>query len=124
MKTRSLGKAMSFLALAAIVGTAGMGAKGSAANRQESGSGTEKTLTGVVSDTMCRATHMSKTMTSAECTRACVKAGQKYALIVDKHAYTLKGHEADLDKYAGQKVMLKGALSGETVTVESVSPAK
>jgi hypothetical protein len=88
---------------------------------QTSGS---QTLTGFVSDAMCGSAHMMKGKTDAECTRACVKSGQKYALVVGKDVYTLEGHEADLDKYAGQKVMLKGAVSGQSVKVTSVVPAK
>ena len=55
---------------------------------------------------------------------ACVKKGTKYALVVDKKVYTLEGHEAELDKYAAQKVTLDGTVNGETVNVASVVPAK
>jgi hypothetical protein len=87
-------------------------------------SGSQKTLTGVVSDAMCGQTHMIKDKSAADCTRYCVKQGTKYALVVGKTVYTLEGHEADLDKYAGQKVTLTGAIKGETMTVESVTPSK
>jgi len=52
---------------------------------------------------------------AAECLRCCVKQGTKY---------TLEGHELELAKYAAQKVTVKGPLKGETLTVESVHPAK
>ena len=81
-------------------------------------------LTGVVSDAMCGQTHMMKGKSDAECARACVKAGQKYALVVGKTVYILDGHEADLDKYAGQKVVLTGAVNGQSVKVQSVVAAK
>src|SRR5437660_4312365 len=84
----------------------------------------QKTLTGVVSDAMCGATHMMKDKPDAECLRYCVKQGTKYALVADKKVYTLEGHEAELDKYAAQKVTVKGTLKGDTLTVESVLPAK
>lgn len=87
-------------------------------------SGEQKTLTGVVSDAMCGATHMMKDKPAAECLRYCVKQGTKYALVADKKIYTLEGHEADLDKYATQKVTVRGTLKGETLTVESLIPAK
>ena len=87
-------------------------------------SGVQKTLSGVVSDAMCGQTHMMKDKPDAECLRYCVKQGNKYALVVGKNVYTLEGHEAELDKYAAQKVMVKGALKGETMTVESVASAK
>ena len=81
-------------------------------------------FTGTLTDSMCGATPMVKDKTPADCTRMCVKDGMKYALAVDKKLYTLEGHEADLAKLAGQKVTVKGSLKGETVTVESVAPAK
>jgi hypothetical protein len=87
-------------------------------------SGDQKTLTGVVSDAMCGQAHMMKDKSAAECLRYCVKQGTKYALVAGKNVYTLEGHEADLDKYAAQKVTVKGTLKGETMTVESVLPAK
>jgi len=86
--------------------------------------GEQKTLTGVVSDAMCGQTHMMKDKPAAECLRYCVKQGTKYALVVGKNVYTLEGHGAELDKYAAQKVTVKGTLKGETLTVESVLPAK
>jgi hypothetical protein len=52
-----------------------------------------------------------------------VKGGSTYALVVGKKVYTLEGHEAELDKVAGMKATVKGKVSGETVTVQSVVPA-
>jgi hypothetical protein len=83
-----------------------------------------KTLTGVISDSMCGATHMIKDKSPAECTRICVKDGQSYSLLVGKAAYTLTGHQAELDRLAGQTVIVTGKLNGNTLTVESVTPAK
>ena len=87
-------------------------------------SGDQKTLTGVVSDAMCGAAHMMKDKPDAECLRYCVKQGTKYALVVGKTVYTLEGHEAELDKYAAQKVTVKGTMKGEIMSVETVLPAK
>ena len=83
-----------------------------------------KTLTGVVTDSMCGAHHMEKDKTPAECTRMCVKQGQKYGLLVGQKVYTLEGHEDDLDKLAGKKAIVKGNVTGETVAVQSVTAAK
>jgi hypothetical protein len=80
-------------------------------------------LTGIVSDSTCGATHMMKNMTPAECTRACAKSG-KYALVVGAHTYTLQGHDSELSKLAAETVTVKGTVSGGTITVESVGPAK
>jgi hypothetical protein len=56
--------------------------------------------------------------------RCCVKQATKYALVAGNNVYTLEGHEVELDKYAAQKFTVKGTLKGETLTVESVHPAK
>ena len=83
-----------------------------------------KTLTGTVSDSMCGAHHMAKDKSAAECTRECVSKGMNYALIVGQKVYTLNGHEAELNKLAGEKATVKGSVTGETVIVESVAAAK
>jgi hypothetical protein len=88
----------------------------SAANSQD--------LTGIVSDSMCGASHMLKDKTAAECTRMCVKDGSKYALVVGDKVYVLTGHEAELNKLAGEKVTVKGDVSGTNVKVSSVQPVR
>ena len=82
-----------------------------------------KTLTGMVSDSMCGGTHNMQNMTAADCTRACAKQGG-YALVVGKDIYKLHGHEADLAKLAGETVVVKGAVNGKAVITESVTLAK
>ena len=97
---------------------------GQDAQTQDKMKGMTKTITGVISDSMCGATHMAKDKTPAECTRACVKTGSDYALVVGKKVYTLKGNASDLDKYAGERVTVKGMVTGNTITAESLTPAK
>ncbi|MGC2249006.1 MAG: hypothetical protein WA609_20550, partial [Terriglobales bacterium] len=46
-----------------------------------------KTLTGEVSDAMCGAKHQMPGA-AADCTRACVKHGSNYALVVGDKVYT------------------------------------
>lgn len=82
-----------------------------------------KTFTGTISDAMCGAKHMAKDKSAAECTRMCVQQGQKYALVAGQKVYILDGHEAELNKLAGERATVKGTLSGETLTVTSVAPA-
>jgi len=94
------------------------------ASKPAEASSASKTLTGTVSDAMCGAHHMEKGKSAAECTRDCVKKGTKYALVVGKKVYTLDGHEAELDKLAGERATVKGSLMGEMVMVESVAAAK
>ncbi len=83
-----------------------------------------KTLTGIVSDALCGKTHMMQGASAAKCTRECVKAGTDYALVVGDKVYTLKGDKAAIDKFAGASVVVKGKLSGNTVTVESIKAAE
>ncbi len=85
--------------------------------------GRPATLTGVVSDSMCGSRHMMPGKSDAECTRACVKGGSDYVLMVGKKMYTLKGDAADLDKYAGERVTVKGSLTGSILTAESITAA-
>ncbi len=111
--------AMVMMAAAAI---AWFGAVASRVQADESASQT--TLTGVVSDAMCGAHHTMQGMSAADCTRMCVKAGSGYALVVSDKVYLLKGASAQLNKYAGQKVTVKGAMKGANFVVASVEPAK
>ena len=114
---------LAFLALSPMVVAAQMQMPSSETKPNKS-SATPKTLTGLVSDSMCGAHHMAKDKSPAECARMCVKQGMKYALVVGSKVYTLEGHEGELDKLAGEKVTVKGEVTGDTVAVQSVLPAK
>ena len=80
-----------------------------------------KTYTGTVSDAMCGAKHMGS---AAECARACVKKGSKYALVVGDKVYTLETSDKTaldtLDKQAGAKATVTGTEKDNTITVVSV----
>ena len=75
--------------------------------------GKSQTLTGEVSDAMCGAKHEMPGK-PADCTRACVKHGSKYALVVGDQVYTLEtSDKAALDKLndlAGAKAKVTGTL--------------
>ncbi len=85
-----------------------------------------KTFTGQVSDAMCGAKHMEGS--PAECTKACVKQGSKYALVVGEKVYTLDSSDkavlGKLDELAGQKASVKGVANGDNIAVSSVMAAK
>lgn len=83
-----------------------------------------QTFTGVLSDSMCGAKHMVPGKTDAECTRYCVKAGAKYAVVVDKKVYTLAGPQDQLSPLAGKRVRITGEKSGDTITVKTISSEK
>src|SRR6266496_682333 len=94
--TKTLVNTVAFLIFSTILVAAQMEMPSSPPGNSKS-AGT-KTLTGIVSDSICGAHHMAKDKSSAECTRMCVQQGQKYALVVGAKVYTLDGHEPDLDK--------------------------
>ena len=54
----------------------------------------------------------------------CVQGGSKYILVVGDKIYTLSGHEAEIDKLAGAKATVTGAVKGDKVDVASVTAAK
>jgi hypothetical protein len=83
-----------------------------------------QTLTGTVSDAMCGAHHMMKDATAAQCTRECVKQGSDFALVSGGKVYTLKGDKAQFDKFSGENVIVKGKVSGTTISVESITSSK
>jgi len=85
-----------------------------------------ETFTGEVSDAMCGAKHA--TADKAACTRACVKKGSNYALVVGDKVYTLQSSDQatkdKLDKLAGEKAKVTGTASGDTIQVSKVMAAK
>jgi hypothetical protein len=90
------------------------------------------TLTGMISDSMCGASHakmmeMHKDakMTDRDCTLACVKAGGKYVFVSDGKVYQIANQDLPaLQKEAGESVRLTGDVNGDTLTVSKVAMAK
>lgn len=86
--------------------------------------GKADTFTGQISDAMCGAKHMMAG-NAAECTRACISKGSKYALVVGDKVYTLdtknKSALDSLNKLAGEQATVTGKLNGETIEVSSVA---
>jgi hypothetical protein len=83
----------------------------------------KQTFTGEVGDAMCGRQHMEGT--PAECTRACVSKGSKYALVVGDKTYILdttdKAALATLNQQAGKQAAVTGVLNGDTIQVSSVA---
>lgn len=123
-RNKGIASAIAVLTLSVMLVAAQMQMPDNSAKKSGGASAAPKTLTGIVTDSMCGAHHMVKDKSPAECTRMCVKQGQKYALVVGQKVYTLQGHEVDLEKVAGQRVTVKGTVSGDTVDVASVTAAK
>lgn len=86
-----------------------------------------QTFTGTVSDAMCGAHHMMEGDPAA-CLRKCVEKGSRYALIIGDKVYTLDAKSKTaldaLDKFANQKVTVKGSANGDEIDVTSVAAAK
>jgi hypothetical protein len=83
---------------------------------------TAVTLTGTVSDSLCGNDHGIKAKGDPECTRMCVALGADYALMVGNKLYVLQGHPADLERFAGKQVRVKGrAETRDAVLVDQVS---
>ncbi len=80
-----------------------------------------QTFTGVLSDSMCGAKHMIPGKTDAECTRECVKANAKYALVVDKNVYPLSGSLDGASSLAGKRVRISGVKNGDTIDVKTMT---
>ncbi len=89
----------------------------------------QHSFTGVITDSMCyRAdhSHMQMGANDAECTIACVMIHDaSYVLFDGRDAYTLSDQKTP-EKFAGQKVTVKGTLNAKTKTiqVESIDASK
>jgi hypothetical protein len=84
----------------------------------------QRAFTGVVTDSACRARHMSTSKSAAECARECVGKGSSYVLVAGEGVYRLDGNTSELDKVAGQRAQVVGLLDGRVLTVSSVSAAQ
>jgi hypothetical protein len=88
-----------------------------------------QTFTGAITDSMCADadhSHMRMGSTDAECTIACINAhGALYVLYDGKQVYTLSDQQTP-EKFAGQKVTVRGTLNAKTKTiqVDSITAAK
>lgn len=88
------------------------------------------TLTGMISDSMCGASH-AKMMamhaalkTDKACTLACVKAGAKYVFVSDGKVYNIANQDLGaLPKEAGMPVSMTGDINGDTITVSKITMA-
>jgi hypothetical protein len=93
----------------------------SAAQATQTAAADLQTYDGVVTDTKCGAKHMPALHESAaDCTRACVHAGEKFSLVDGDKVYTLEGEPEMLKRAAGERVTIAGTLNGNTISVASV----
>jgi hypothetical protein len=95
-------------------------------------SAAEMTMKGMISDSMCGATHakmmaMHKDMkTDHDCTTGCVKAGAKYVFVSDAgKIYQIANQDAaSLMQNAGESVSITGDVKGDTITVSKLMMMK
>jgi len=84
-----------------------------------------ETYEGIVTDTRCGAKHSANVaLSAADCTRACVHAGEHFALVDGDKTYILNGEPELLKLMAGERVTIAGNLNGNTIEVVSVAEAK
>jgi hypothetical protein len=81
-----------------------------------------QTFNGLVTDDHCGARHdMGSDKSPAECARACVRNGAKYALVDGDKSYGLEGNTEDIGRVFGLRVTLLGSLRGNTIEVSSIA---
>src|SRR5687767_2648490 len=87
---------------------------------------TNRTFTGVITDSMCAAGNHSRMRmgsTDAECTIACVDAhGAQFVLYDGRDAYGLSDQRTS-EKFAGRRVTITGLLKtgSKTIQVDSIT---
>jgi hypothetical protein len=82
----------------------------------------ERTFDGMVTCSRCGARHSAKLGKSADvCVRICVHDGGKFALVDAETIFILDGDLNAIKKFAGQRAHVTGTLSGNTITIASIS---
>lgn len=80
-----------------------------------------QTYEGVITDSHCGAKHSAAIdKAAANCTVACVHAGERFVLIDGDTMYLLEGDMVALKQVAGQRVKIVGILNGTKISVRSV----
>ena len=91
--------------------------------------GATQTFTGVITDSMCGKSHKAMGVTpDSKCVRDCVRADPsryKYSLYDGKSVYVLSDQQTP-ERFAAQKVTVKGVLDQKTNTirVDTIAAAK
>ncbi len=91
--------------------------------------GPAQTFTGVITDSMCGKSHKAMGVTpDGKCVRDCVHSDPsryKYSLYDGKSVYVLSDQQTP-ERFAGQKVTVKGVLDPKTNTirVDTIAGAK
>jgi hypothetical protein len=80
------------------------------------------TLTGKISDAMCKGKHDGD---AKQCVEKCIKGGDKYVLVVDTKIYAISNQKfADLAKFAGDTAVVTGDVKDDTITISKMAAPK
>ena len=80
---------------------------------------------GTISDDKCGAKHESAAANDTACVQSCIKRGGAPVFVSGGKVYKISADSKDkVMSNLGQKVTVTGKMDGDTVTVESVTPAK
>ena len=90
----------------------------------------DKTWDGVISDARCngkhsKAEHGSQQDSDNACVTKCVAGGGKYVFIAGGKTFQIANQDFDgLKPHGGHKVVLTGAMKGDTITVSKIEMPK
>jgi hypothetical protein len=82
-----------------------------------------KTITGVVSDSMCGVKHATASPDAAACVKKCEGGGSKLVVVAGGKIYNTDDQDK-LKGFEGQEVKVSGDVTGDSITIASVAPAK
>ena len=117
MKSLTISVVMLFLGAGLVVHS-----EPACAQSQHASASHATTTIGMIGDTICGRKHIMGEKSDAECTRECVQRGSKYALIAGERVYILEdGPLRTLDRLAGSRVLVLGAVDGDTIWVKSIT---
>ena len=74
--------------------------------------------TGYISDSHCGA--KGNNAAHAACAKKCIKEGYAPVFVVGDKVYTINDPKK-VDKYIGDKVTIKGTITGDTIDIEKIS---
>ena len=91
----------------------------------------QQTWTGVISDSLCNASHMKMAQSlfppleDPACVLACVDGGGKFVFMDKGDAVLQIGNQdfAELKTFPGVPVTITGALKGDVITISKIEPA-
>ena len=83
-----------------------------------------QTINGFISEDQCGASHNAPSASATKCVKGCVARGAAPVLVSNGKIYKLKGEDSAVKGLAGQNVIIKGTIDGDTITIASVEAQK